>query len=138
MPRYECTDPSVYGTIKLYPPIIIPFNQQKDEPGLRDDQDKPRYDLIPALPLDELAKQYSFGALRYGDRNWEKGMSWSRVFGSMMRHAWAWWRGEAFDKESKCHHLAAVAWGAFALMEYEWMAKGTDNRPNTRKENLNG
>lgn len=97
--------------------------------GVKFDDDKPRYDLIPAKPLEELAKVYTVGAKKYADRNWEKGMRWGRVFAAMMRHAWAWWMGETNDKESGVHHMAAVAWGAFALIEYSQTKTGQDDRP---------
>ena len=32
-----------------------------------------RYDLIPAIPLDELARVYGRGAEKYLERNWERG-----------------------------------------------------------------
>uniref|UniRef100_UPI001E4FF338 dATP/dGTP diphosphohydrolase domain-containing protein n=1 Tax=Acetomicrobium sp. S15 = DSM 107314 TaxID=2529858 RepID=UPI001E4FF338 len=38
-----------------------------------------RYDLIPSDALRELAKVYTVGAEKYGERNWEKGMSWGRA-----------------------------------------------------------
>lgn len=97
--------------------------------GVKFDTGKPRYDLIPADSLHELAKLYSMGAIKYGDRNWEKGMAWGRIFGAMMRHSWAWFRGEQFDPEDGQHHLASVAWCALALMSYEMRGIGTDDRP---------
>lgn len=100
----------------------------KLDEGVKFDDDKPRYDLIPARPLEELAKVYTVGAKKYADRNWEKGLRWGRVFAAMMRHAWAWWMGETNDKESGVHHMAAVAWGAFALIEYSQTNKGQDDR----------
>ena len=65
----------------------------------------PRFDLFPADALEEVAKVYTVGAKKYGDRNWELGMSYGRLFGSLLRHVYAWWRGERDDKESKLHHL---------------------------------
>lgn len=102
--------------------------QLKQEPALRYDGGKPRYDLIPCEPMDELAKVYEFGARKYAARNWEKGMSWGRCFGSLMRHAWAFWRGETHDPETGLHHMAHVAWNAFALLCYDRRQRGTDDR----------
>ena len=87
--------------------------------GRKDDQDKLRYDLIPVQPLEELVKVYTLGAKKYGDRNWEKGINFSRIFAAMMRHAWAYWKGEKYDTKDGQHHLASVAWNAFALMEFD-------------------
>ena len=101
--------------------------------GLKYDSGKPRYDLIPADALEEVAKVYTVGAKKYGDRNWEKGLSYSRLFGSLMRHAWAWWRGERDDKENKLHHLSSVIFCALGLLHYELNLeefKGLDDRNN--------
>lgn len=105
-------------------------DQQKSEPALHYDVGKIRYELIPAEALAALALVYTKGATKYADRNWEKGMSWSRCFGSLMRHSWAFWRGEEFDEETGCHHMAMAAWNCFALFHYHIKNVGTDDRPS--------
>lgn len=90
---------------------------------------KQRYDLIPAYPMSCLADVYTFGANKYADRNWELGMKYGRIFAAIMRHLWSFWCGETFDSDSKCHHLAAAAWGCFALIEYQHKGTGEDDRP---------
>lgn len=94
----------------------------------KDDKDKARYDLVPPFSLNELAVLYGIGARKYGERNWEKGTNWGRFFAALIRHAWAWWRGEQFDPVDGQHHLIAVAWNAFALYEYERRKIGKDDR----------
>lgn len=96
--------------------------------AVKHDQGKLRYDLIPAGSLEALVRVYTFGAGKYGDRNWEKGMSWGRVFGAIMRHLWAWWRGEDADSETGISHLAHAAWGCFTLLAYVDRGVGTDDR----------
>ena len=86
--------------------------------GVKYDEGKERFDLIPPGPLMELAMVYTVGAQKYSDRNWEKGMAWGRVFAAVMRHLWKWWHGEKVDPEDGLSHLAHAAWGLFALMEY--------------------
>lgn len=101
------------------------------EGGRKDDLDKLRYDLIPPYALEELARVYTIGAKKYGDRNWEKGMRWGRIFRALLSHAWKWFRGEKHDQEDGQHHLSSVAWCAFSLMEYERRGLGEDDRPKT-------
>lgn len=101
---------------------------EKQEPAKRSDAGKIRYDLIPADSLHELARVYTVGAQKYEPDNWLKGMSWSRCFGSMLRHAWKFWRGERYDADTGCHHMAMVAWNAFALCTYDFRKLGTDDR----------
>jgi len=95
----------------------------------KNDSEKARFALIPATPLYELAELFTKGAALYGDRNWEKGLRWGRVFAALMRHAWKWWRGEEFDKEDGQHHMIACAWCALVLREYTHTGKGKDDRP---------
>lgn len=97
-------------------------------------QKQARYDLIPAGPLDELARVYGRGAEKYAERNWERGYEWSLSFAAMMRHAWAFWNGESIDPETQRHHMGAVAFHAFALMEFEARSLGVDNRPHVGED----
>ena len=68
--------------------------------GYKDDHDKIRMELIPPELLEAVGDILTFGAKKYADRNWEYGMKWSRPFGALMRHMWAWWRGEDKDPET--------------------------------------
>lgn len=78
--------------------------------GRKDDQGKRRYDLIPADSLRHVADVFTFGAEKYGDRNWEKGISYERLVGAVMRHVEATREGEYTDPESGLPHFAhAVA-----------------------------
>lgn len=102
--------------------------------GIKYDSDKLRFDLIPADALEEVARVFTYGAKKYGDRNWEKGLSYNRLFGAMMRHAWSWWKGEINDSENKCHHLSSVIFCALALIHFDLVkAKHLDNRRKTNE-----
>lgn len=96
--------------------------------GLRYNAGKLRYDLLPPDAIAELARVYTRGAVKYAPRNWEKGMAWSTCYASLHRHAAAWASGEDFDEETKCHHMAHVAWNALALVAYAARDVGTDDR----------
>lgn len=96
--------------------------------SLRKDFGKERFDLLPPEALFALAQLYTRGAAKYAARGWEEGMDWSRCFGSLMRHAWKWLRGEDYDEETGAHHMVAVAWNAFALYTYHVRKKGKDDR----------
>lgn len=88
-----------------------------------------RYELIPHEPLLELAKLYGQGALKYDERNWERGYAFSLSFAALMRHAWQFWAGEDHDEETQRHHLACVAFHAFAMMAFQARGIGEDDRP---------
>jgi hypothetical protein len=88
------------------------------EDAKKDDQGKAPFALIPTYPLTALAYVYGYGACKYDAHNWRKGMKWGRIFSAIMRHLWAFWRGETMDAESGMPHLAHAAWGCFTLLEY--------------------
>lgn len=101
--------------------------------GKKFDADKPRYDLLPPEFLDGTAVILTFGAAKYGERNWELGMAWGRPFGALMRHMWAWWRGEDKDPETGKSHLWHAACCIAFLMAYEERGIGTDDRPKKKE-----
>jgi Domain of unknown function (DUF5664) len=88
-----------------------------------------RFDLIPAMPLRELARLYGLGAGKYEERNWELGYPLSLGFSAMQRHAWQWWEGEDYDEEMGTSHLTNVAWHAFALRQLIETHPNFDDRP---------
>lgn len=98
--------------------------------GIKFDGEKHRTDLIPVLPLIGLAELYRVGALKYDDRDWEKGMAFTQVYGAALRHLFAWWNGEEYDPENGQHHLDAATFNIFALREYLLRNKGEDDRPH--------
>jgi Domain of unknown function (DUF5664) len=109
-----------------------------DGGGLRFNEGKPRFDLLPPEALEALATHYGLaggppaGPPKYPERNWERGMAMCICFGSMMRHAWKWMRGHDFDdgpKGTGSHHMIAVAWNAIAIFTYHTRGIGTDDRP---------
>ncbi len=100
--------------------------QRKEEPAKRFDAGKSRVDLINPDFILALGEHMAFGAEKYGERNWEKGMSHSRVIGSALRHLLALQRGEVTDDEGRLHTIA-VAWNAMALYVYQKYGIGTDD-----------
>jgi len=109
--------------------------------GRKDDADKDRIELIPPEVIFALSRVLTFGAKKYDDRNWEKGMKWGRVFGAVMRHLWAWWGGRGptsksflfgdLDAETKFSHLWHALCCVSFLVAYEERGVGEDDRPAT-------
>ena len=99
------------------------------ETAARFSEGKIRHDLIPPFIIDEIAKVYTYGCIKYDDDNWRKGLKWRKlVVGPLQRHLNKWLRGEKIDEESNCHHLAMVVWQCIALMMYEKYSVGQDDR----------
>lgn len=97
--------------------------------GVKFDAGKPRYDLVPPEFEDALAKVLTFGAAKYGDRNWENGMKWGRPYAALRRHMAAWWGGEDADPETGLSHLWHAACCIAFLVAFEARGTGTDDRP---------
>lgn len=114
------------GDITFGPP---PRHLRIDLPKAKKfDEGKTRYDLLPADALDKIATVFTFGSVKYGDRNWENGMSWGRLFGALMRHSWAWFRGEDHDPESGESHLAHAGCCVMMLLAYSMRKDKNDDR----------
>jgi hypothetical protein len=75
---------------------------------------KGRPGLISPFALTRVAKWYELGANKYADRNWEKGMPFSRYTDSMFRHLIAWEKGDETED-----HLSAIIWNAMAIIHHQ-------------------
>lgn len=107
------------------------MEQQKQEPAIRYDAGKSRIDLIAPEMMFGIGQVLAYGAQKYAERNWEKGMSWGRVFASMMRHMWAFWRGEETDAETGFSHLWLAGCNMMFLIAYSERGVGRDDRWTT-------
>jgi hypothetical protein len=87
--------------------------------GVKFDHGKTRYDLYTQEALDQIGQVLTYGAAKYADRNWEKGIPYGRVFAAIMRHLWAWWGGEKNDPESGLNHLAHAGCNIVFLLTFE-------------------
>ena len=91
--------------------------------GTKHDKEKIRLDLIPPEAIIALGEVLTFGAKKYGDNNWMKGIKISRLAGAMLRHWFQSVMGEKNDKESGLPHT----WHMFCnAMFIVWMEQ---NKP---------
>ena len=97
--------------------------------GRKDDQGKLPYHLLPPDAIEEILRVLDYGQNKYSARNWEKGMAWSRPFAALMRHMWAWWRGQTNDPETGFSHLAHAGCCILFLLSYGERKIGEDDRP---------
>ncbi len=73
---------------------------------------KGRYDLLPPRAIRRLARHFENGAVKYGDRNWEKGMPLSWFLDSGMRHFF-----QVLEGKKDEDHAAAAFWNLGAFIE---------------------
>ena len=99
------------------------------EQGKKFDKKKTRYELLPPYAIEQMAKVMTLGADKYGDRNWEAGIHFTRIIGACERHLAAISRGEDYDPESGLLHSAHLLCEAGFLTEYYKIRPEFDDRP---------
>lgn len=117
--------------------------------GYKLDTGKPRWDLAPFDAFEAMVHVQTWavskelrGDKAYPERNWERGMAWSRVFGAMIRHSWKWWLGKmtgrsTIDEESGMSHLWHAFTSAGFLVAYELRGMTEfDDRPSVTCDKL--
>ena len=99
--------------------------------GKKFDGGKTRMDLLPVKPLRAVGDVLTFGADKYGDRNWELGIEYGRLYAAALRHLTRWWDGEDLDDESGMNHMAHATCCLMMLLHFvESEQDGLDDRPN--------
>lgn len=106
--------------------------------GIKNDSGKARMDLLPPDALDEVANILSFGAIKYGERNWENGFNYGRLIGAALRHIFAFMRGEDNDTETGRSHLGHAACCILMLLALKLRGHGKDDRSVQHGHDSNG
>lgn len=101
--------------------------------GARYNDNKPDFSMIPLWTLEGEARVWQYGARKYAQWNWAKGMPWSVPFACVMRHLAAFQRGEELDPESGEHHLDHVMCNVRMLRYYLTEYPEGDDRPPRRR-----
>ncbi len=102
---------------------------KKPKTCLKYDQGKPRWDLIPVYPLEQVARVLTFGAKKYDAENWRKGLQFKRTIGSIKRHLADFEVRKDIDDDSGLHHLAHLITDAMMLLEHTVTHPELDDRP---------
>ncbi len=137
-PTADATKGSDWGALGWSTPEIRGPTHQAGwaDEGKKADDGKLPFDLLPHDAITEIVKVLQFGVYKYEARNWEKGMHWSRPYAALMRHMYAWWRGQDLDPETGLSHLAHAGCCILFLLAF-WLRKhGTDDRPATEQRHV--
>jgi hypothetical protein len=113
--------------MKDFPPPVSTGNHV-DGGGLRHNEGKIPVQLVPTSAITGIAKVLEAGMLKYPKDNWRRGMAWTTVYASLMRHLLKWMDGEDIDSETKCKHLDHVLCNAAFLAEYSETCPELDDR----------
>lgn len=88
-----------------------------------------RYDLMPIEGVEAYCEVAEFGAIKYKPWNWMKGLPRMQIAASLIRHLWAYMRGEDNDPESGKPHTSHIVWNAVALAYNHKHGIEDDRRP---------
>ena len=88
--------------------------EEKNNIGIKYDDDKERYDLIVYEFIEQMAKVMTKGAYKYAPWNWIT-LDKARIVAALQRHNAAYMMKETIDMESQCSHLAHIACNAMML-----------------------
>ena len=103
---------------------------QFDTGAVRDmHEGKGRFDLLPMCVIKRLAKHYENGCLKYGERNWEKGIPAHSFADSAFRHL-----VNYLDGEKNEDHLLAAIWNLCGLAWTEEKRPDLMDIPSRQKE----
>lgn len=109
----------------------------KEKDFQKTDQEKCTYDLVPLDLMWEVDLVLKHGAKKYGVLNWQrkKGFKFSRCYNALLRHMFAWWRGQETDPETGLTHLSHAMCNLLFLMYHSRFNSAADDRPNEEKIN---
>ena len=99
--------------------------------GAKNDAAKLPWYLFPWDAAATIVAMLNFGAKKYAERNWEKGIAHSRTFAATIRHLEAWFqRREDNDPETGLPHLAHAACEVFFALALTLRGRvDCDDRP---------
>ena len=83
---------------------INPVNRRGMSAGLKFDQGKVQWDLVPMGVIAGVARVLTFGAIKYKKDSW-KSVDPTRYYSAMMRHLESISKVEVNDPESKENHM---------------------------------
>lgn len=76
-----------------------------DGQGIKHDQGKLQWNLLPLHLMSGMVRVLMFGAKKYAPWNWRKGMPWSQPYNALQRHLTAFMAGDDTDPETGESHL---------------------------------
>ncbi len=94
--------------------------------GIKYDEDKLDWSLMPLKPLESVVRLLMFGAKKYKPNNWMNVLPKERYYNALLRHLFLWFQGEKIDPDSGLSHLTAVICNAIFLW---WHDDKEDSEP---------
>ena len=83
--------------------------------AIRHNKGKLQWSLVDFEALEDLVRVLEFGAEKYKRDNWKKGLPVREICESMLRHTFAFLRGEDIDNENGLPHTGHILCNAMFL-----------------------
>ena len=106
--------------------------------GSRFNQGKLRWSLVSWSALAPLVRVLMFGAEKYDDHNWRKGLKYTEICESLQRHLNSFLEGEDDDQESKITHVGHILANGMFLSYMSLFRKDLDDRYIDKNMKKNG
>lgn len=121
--------------VTITPPKQTPALETRGE---RYNEKKPLMSLASPLASEGIASILTFGAKKYDKHNWMKGLPYTEVVDSLLRHVSAFLRGEDTDPESGLLHVDHIQCNAMFLSHFIHTGRtDLDDRANMLNGKLN-
>jgi hypothetical protein len=116
----DMQDPYKWTEAHTVPSVTKSDPSKVTKIAVRDDSGKTNWSLMPFEALEEINKVLEFGATKYAANNWQEGtgFKYSRVLNSLLRHVFAFMRGEDKDPESGLSHMAHAGCNVLFILYY--------------------
>lgn len=96
-----------------------------------------RYDLVPIEGIEAYSRVAEYGAKKYASWNWSAGLPRMQIAASLIRHLWAYMRGQDNDDGpggSGLPHTDHIVWNAVALAHHHHHGIEDDRRPEPPRQ----
>lgn len=106
------------------------IEEQSNSLGTRHNEGKPRWSLVDFDALEPMVRVLEYGAKKYGENNWKKGLKTTEICESLLRHIFAYLNGEDIDPESGLPQIG------FILSNAKFLSYMTQFRPDCDTRHL--
>ena len=128
------SDRELYEPIGGYPDAKHPNTSQYNSTvtgAVREGLGVPYTRHVPLEAVAAAAASFEYGAKKYADRNWEKGLPWQQMIDSLKRHVEDFERGRDYDDGedgSDLHQVCMIMASAMMLTASVIRGIGDDDR----------
>lgn len=106
------------------------------EQGDRSNTGKLKWSLVPFRALEPMVDVLMFGAKKYAPNNWKKGLPYTEICESLLRHTYSFLNGQNRDKESRLLEVGHILCNALFLSYMALFRPDMDDRCTEFKDSV--